>query len=241
MTDSITAIPFSSLLLVFIPVAVVIGLLHAWSLEWKNSIYAICRMLIQLLLIGYFLSYIFESNDASITIGVLSVMVFAASWIALRTIHQKRKQFYQFALVSILIGGGFTLIMVTQFVLKLNPWFMPRYMIPLAGMIFASSMNGVSLGAERFSAEMDRNVSYPKARGIALRAALIPITNSLFAVGLVSLPGMMTGQILSGISPLIAVRYQIMVMCMIFSAVGISTAMFLLLIKPHIAEFMSEK
>lgn len=180
MTDSITAIPFSSLLLVFIPVAVVIGLLHAWSLEWKNSIYAICRMLIQLLLIGYFLSYIFESNDASITIGVLSVMVFAASWIALRTIHQKRKQFYQFALVSILIGGGFTLIMVTQFVLKLNPWFMPRYMIPLAGMIFASSMNGVSLGAERFSAEMDRNVSYPKARGIALRAALIPITNSLF-------------------------------------------------------------
>lgn len=241
MTDSITAIPFSSLLLVFIPVAVVIGLLHAWSLEWKNSIYAIFRMLIQLLLIGYFLSYIFESNDASITIGVLSVMVFAASWIALRTIHQKRKQFYQFALVSILIGGGFTLIMVTQFVLKLNPWFMPRYMIPLAGMIFASSMNGVSLGAERFSAEMDRNVSYPKARGIALRAALIPITNSLFAVGLVSLPGMMTGQILSGISPLIAVRYQIMVMCMIFSAVGISTAMFLLLIKPHIAEFMSEK
>lgn len=240
MNESITTIPFSSLLLVFIPVAIVIGLLHAWSLDWKNTIYAVIRMLIQLLLIGYFLSYIFESNDASITVGVLSVMVFAASWIALGTIKQKRRQFYQYVLLSILVGGGLTLIMVTQFVLKLNPWFMPRYMIPLAGMIFASSMNGVSLAAERLKAEMDRNVSYPKARGIALRAALIPITNSLFAVGLVSLPGMMTGQILSGISPLIAVRYQIMVMCMIFSAVGLSTAMFLLLIKHHVSEFKSE-
>ncbi len=218
MNESITAIPFSNLLLVFIPVAIVLGLLHAWALDWKNSIYAVFRMLIQLLLIGYLLSYIFESNDASITIAVLSVMVFAASWIALGTIQQKRKQFYTLA-----------------------PWFLPRYLIPLAGMIFASSMNGVSLAAERFKAEMDRNVSYPKARGIALRAALIPITNSLFAVGLVSLPGMMTGQILSGISPLIAVRYQIMVMCMIFSAVGLSTAMFLLLIKPYVSEFITEK
>jgi putative ABC transport system permease protein len=83
---------------------------------------------------------------------------------------------------------------------------------------------------------MDRNIDYMTARGIALRAALIPITNSLFAVGLVSLPGMMTGQILSGISPLIAVRYQIMVMCMIFSAVGISTAIFLILIKPQLQQ-----
>ena len=236
MNESITAIPFTSLLLVFIPAAVVIGLLHTWSLEWKNTIYAVIRMLVQLLLIGYFLVYIFESNDAAITVGVLSGMVFAASWIALRTIQQKRRKFYQFALMAILAGGGLTLFLVTQFVLKLNPWFMPRYMIPLAGMIFASSMNGVSLAVVRLQAEMDRNIDYMTARGIALRAALIPITNSLFAVGLVSLPGMMTGQILSGISPLIAVRYQIMVMCMIFSAVGISTAMFLILIKPQLQQ-----
>ena len=188
-------------------------------------------MLVQLLLIGYFLIYIFESNDAAITVGVLSVMVFAASWIALRTIQQKRRKFYQFALMAILTGGGLTLFLVTQFVLKLNPWFMPRYMIPLAGMIFASSMNGVSLAAERLKAEMDRDVDYSKARGIALRAALIPITNSLLAVGLVSLPGTMTGMILSGISPMIAVRYQIMVMCMIFGSTGISSAIYLTLMK----------
>ena len=138
--------------------------------------------------------------------------------------------------MAILTGGGLTLFLVTQFVLKLNPWFMPRYMIPLAGMIFASSMNGVSLAAERLQAEMDRNVEYIQARSIALRAALIPITNSLFAVGLVSLPGMMTGQILSGVSPLIAVRYQIMVMCMIFSAVGLSSALFLIMIKSQLSE-----
>ena len=74
-------------------------------------------------------------------------------------------------------------------------------------------------------------ISFDKARNIAFRASLIPITNSLFAVGLVSIPGMMTGQILSGISPLIAARYQIMVMCMVFGAAGISSACFLALIK----------
>tara|TARA_B100001123_G_C15289570_1_gene1016959 strand:+ start:264 stop:974 length:711 start_codon:yes stop_codon:yes gene_type:complete len=236
MNESITAIPFSSLLLVFIPVAVVIGLIHSWSLDWKNIIYAIIRMVVQLLLIGYFLVYIFESNDTGITVSILSVMVFTASWISLRTIKQKRRKLFQSAITAILIGGGLTLFLVTQFVLKLNPWFMPRYMIPLAGMIFASSMNGVSLAVERLQAEMDRNVEYIQARSIALRAALIPITNSLFAVGLVSLPGMMTGQILSGVSPLIAVRYQIMVMCMIFSAVGLSTVLFLIIIKSQISE-----
>ena len=111
---------------------------------------------------------------------------------------------------------------------------MPRYTVPIAGMIFASSMNGISLAAERLQAEMDRNIDYVSAREISLRAALIPITNSLFAVGLVSLPGMMTGQILSGISPLIAVRYQIMVMCMIFSAVGLSSYLFLVLVRSKI-------
>ena len=125
-------------------------------------------------------------------------------------------------------------MLVTQFVLNLNPWFLPEYMIPLAGMIFASSMNGVSLAAERLHSEIDRGGTYFSSRGIALRTALIPITNSLFAVGLVSLPGMMTGQIISGVSPLIAVRYQIMVMCMLYSAVGISTALFLYLIKSQI-------
>ena len=119
----------------------------------------------------------------------------------------------------------------------MSPWFLPSYMIPLAGMIFANSMNCISLAAERLEAELERNVSFDSARNIAFQAALIPITNSLFAVGLVSLPGMMTGQILSGVSPFIAARYQIMVMCMMFGSAGISSALFLTLSK---SEFLTK-
>ena len=96
-------------------------------------------------------------------------------------------------------------------------------------MIFAGSMNTVSLAAERLQSEYDRGVSYLEARRIALQASMIPITNSLFAVGLVALPGMMTGQILSGVSPLIAAKYQIVVMTMLFGASGISAALYLVL------------
>tara|TARA_A100001037_G_C15150395_1_gene638840 strand:+ start:4901 stop:5617 length:717 start_codon:yes stop_codon:yes gene_type:complete len=234
MAEPITNISLIQLSIIFIPVCLVIRLLYSWSLDWKNAIYAMARMLLQLLLIGYCLTYIFESENAIVTIGILTIMIFAASWIALRIIPLKRHSIYQYVFISIFVGGSLTLMLVTQFVLNLNPWFLPEYMIPLAGMIFASSMNGVSLAAERLHSEIDRGGTYFSSRGIALRTALIPITNSLFAVGLVSLPGMMTGQIISGVSPLIAVRYQIMVMCMLYSAVGISTALFLYLIKSQI-------
>ena len=72
-------------------------------------------------------------------------------------------------------------------------------MIPLAGMIFAATMNSVSLAADRLHAELGRGIDYIHARNLACQAALIPIINSLLAVGLVSLPGMMAGQILSGV------------------------------------------
>lgn len=227
MDEKITFIPFSQLLIIFIPVGMVIFILRSWSLEWINSLYAIGRMLIQLIIIAYFLTFLFSTNNSLITLFILVSMVFIASWIALGTVSKDRINLLKTVFISILFGGGITLFLVTQFVLKLDPWYMPRYMIPIAGMVFASSMNGVSLAAERLKAELDRNISYDKAKSIALKASLIPITNSLFAVGLVSLPGMMTGQILSGISPHIAIRYQMMVMCMIFSAVGLSSYLFL--------------
>ncbi|MBA64927.1 MAG: hypothetical protein CMG55_03905 [Candidatus Marinimicrobia bacterium] len=232
MNELITFIPYSQLLIVFIPVVLVNLILQSWCLKWKNSLYAIGRMIIQLIIIGYFLSYIFSSNNSLFIILILISMVFISSWIALGTVSKDRLRLLKFAFIAIIAGGGLTLLLVTQFVLQLDPWYMPRYMIPIAGMIFASSMNGISLAAERLKAELERHINYEKARAIALKASLIPITNSLFAVGLVSLPGMMTGQILSGISPHIAVRYQIMVMCMIFSAVGLSTFLFLIMNKP---------
>ena len=83
---------------------------------------------------------------------------------------------------SIIIGGGINLFLVTQFVLLLDPWYMPRYMIPLAGMIFSSAMNGVSLAAERLQAEIDKGIKYNYAKRVAFKASLIPVINSLFAV-----------------------------------------------------------
>ena len=123
------------------------------------------------------------------------------------------------------------MMMVVFGVLDLHPWYEPRYLVPIAGMIFANAMNAVSISAERFESEIKREMDYVKARAISYKAALIPIINALFAVGLVSLPGMMTGQILSGVDPLIAVRYQIMVMLMILGSAGISVAIYLLLLK----------
>jgi putative ABC transport system permease protein len=97
-------------------------------------------------------------------------------------------------------------------------------------MIFSNAMNSVSLAGERLYSELGHHEDYARARNAAFQAAMIPLTNSLLAVGLVSLPGMMTGQILAGTSPLIAARYQIIVMCMVFSSGGISAALFLWLI-----------
>lgn len=241
MKESLQSIPLLNLALAFIPVFIVIGIIWKWQLGYKNSIYAVSRMLIQLLLIGYVLTFIFETDSSLVVIGVLSIMLFSSSWIALRTINLPRRVLYAKSFWSISLSGGFILILISQGVLNLKPWYLASYLIPLAGMIFANAMNSVSLAGERLQAELDRNVEFEQARNIAMRASLIPITNSLFAVGLVSLPGMMTGQILSGVSPLIAARYQIMVMCMIFGSAGIASAMFLVLVKPHFMNSQTQK
>lgn len=231
MQSSIQTIPLTNLALAFIPVAIALFILIKWSLNAKSAVYALTRMLGQLLLIGYFLSFIFESESSLVVLLVLSVMVFSSSWIALRTVEKQRLQLFRFALLSVVIGGGSTLVVISQLVLQLKPWFLPHYIIPLAGMIFATSMNSVSLAAERLSSELKRGEEFIEARRSAIEASLIPAINSLLAVGLVSLPGMMTGQILSGVSPLVAVRYQIMVMCMVFAASVICAALFLVLSK----------
>ena len=92
-------------------------------------------------------------------------------------------------------------------------------------------MNTMSLALERLGSELNNHGNYLQARNNAFNASLIPVINTMFAVGIVSLPGMMTGQVLAGISPLIAVRYQILVMCMIFSSCALSTALLLIITK----------
>ena len=229
MDNPITFIPLHRLFFVFVPVLIVIIILNHWSLDWKKPLHATFRMLIQLTLVGYVLRHIFYSEATSLLLIILILMVFVSTYIALGVVKKDRANLFWITILAIAIGGGVNLLIVTKFILVLDPWYQPRYLIPLAGMIFSSAMNGVSLAVERLYAELGRNVTYQDAKGLAMKAALLPITNSLLAVGLVSLPGMMTGQILSGISPLIAVRYQIVVMCMIFSSVGLSSYLFLVL------------
>jgi len=229
MDTALTTISLQGLVITFLPVAIVIGIMYRWSAGAPTAIYASLRMLIQLLLIGYVLVYIFETDQPVIVIAVLGIMLTTASWIAIRPLQNKQPQMYLNSLAAISVGGVLTLALVSQAVVGVEPWFSPRYVVPLAGMIFAGSMNAVSLAGERLQSEYDRGVPYVEARRIALQASLIPITNSLFAVGLVALPGMMTGQILSGVSPLVAAKYQIVVMTMLFGASGISAALYIVL------------
>jgi len=234
MNNTIPIISNQGLVLAFLPTLLAIGIMYRWKANVSTAIHATLRMLVQLLLVGYVLIYIFETDHYGVIIGVLAVMLTVASWISIRHVHEKSRRSYVRALAAISIPSLLVLGLVTEAVIGVEPWFYPRYVVPLAGMIIAGSMNAVGLAAERFQAESARGVDYEDARRTALQTALIPIINSLFAVGLVALPGMMTGQILSGVSPLIAAKYQIVVMTMLFGASGIAAALYLTLQKDQV-------
>ncbi len=222
-------IPILELSIVFIPTIFLLGVMFRWRLKAFIGLYANVRMLLQLLLVGYFLTYIFETNQPVIIVFLIALMIAVSAWIALRSFDAKNVKTYFIFVISIGVPGLILLGLVTQFVLQMQKWFEPSLVVPIAGMIFANSMNTVSLAAERFESEFNRGEDYINARRIALDASLIPQINSLFAVGLVALPGMMTGQILSGVDPIIAVRYQIMVMWMTFGSGGLAAVLYLIL------------
>lgn len=226
MNTSVHAIELSQLVLIFVPALLVIVVMFFLSLRAGNALYAMARMLGQLLLIGYFLTFIFEAENPWVVFAVLTVMIGASSWIALNNSREHRRELFHASLLAIGLSGTLVLLVVVFGVLQPEPWYEPRVLIPLAGMIFANSMTSVSLTAERLQAELAHGDDWKTAVNTALQAGLIPMINSLFAVGLVSLPGMMTGQILAGVSPLIAARYQIMVMCMIFASGGFAIFLF---------------
>jgi len=160
-------------------------------------------------------------------LAVLLVMLCAGAWIALQPLPHRNARLLLLSLAALASCGGGVLFVITQWVMDLPRWYEPRFIIPLAGMVFANAMNTMSLAAERFDEERHRQDDLVKARGVALHAAMIPQINALLAVGLVALPGMMTGQILAGTDPLVAVRYQVMVMCMVFSSGGLAAVAYL--------------
>ena len=229
MDSTLPTIPLARLLIALAPSLLLIAIMGRWKLEALTALYANGRMLVQLLAVGYVLTFVFETDEPLVIAGVIVLMIGVAAWIALRPLHRAGLGLYPRALVAI-SGSGLTMLaIVTQLVLDLPRWFEPSFVVPLAGMIFANTMNTVSLAAERFESERRGGGGVADARSTALGAALIPQINGLLAVGLVSLPGMMTGQILSGIEPLVAVRYQIMVMSMVFGSGGLGAVLYLTL------------
>ena len=242
MTTSVQMISWQGIAWSFVPVAVAVGILLRWSLGPGTALYALARMLVQLLAVGLVLTWIFEADRALPIMAVLVVMITAASWIAMRPLAKKDPRIYARSLTAIAVGGGLTLALVTQLSIGLEPWYDPRYLIPLSGMIFGNSMTGASLAAERLSEEIrsrrdeietalclgaTARQACGEALKNALNAALIPTVNSMAAMGIVFLPGMMTGQILSGTEPMIAVKYQIAIMCVITGSVALTSFLIL--------------
>jgi putative ABC transport system permease protein len=131
---------------------------------------------------------------------------------------------------------GFALL----FIVDVNPWYLPQYFIPLLGMVLGNMLNGVSLGLETFLSSLKEGRSEIETSLLtgassweaalpflqrSIRTGLIPMTNTMMVAGLVSIPGMMTGQLLAGVDPKSAVKYQIVVMFLIFSATALGTVL----------------
>lgn len=222
-----------ALALCLVPVAGVVWIGWAWAKKGAGLIVATLRMLVQLLAVGFVLIFLFENPNPLLGLAIVGVMIVASSSIAVRTVSNDRLAAFWKASLGIGIAGSLVLAFVLYVVLNLgDPAYHPRIMIPLAGMAFSNAMTAITLAAERLERELSIGANFEDARAAAWSAALIPQINALLAVGIVSLPGMMTGQILSGVDPLIAVRYQIVVMAMILQAAGYSVALFLWLSRP---------
>lgn len=212
----------------------------------KELIVGVMRGAAQLLAVAYVLVVLFANPHASTVLLMLSVMLTVAAYTSARRVESAppTSVLWPNTLVAICAGSAFALVPVFAFVVRPSPWFEPRHVVPISGMIVANAMNVVAQVNERLyaSARADRAEleqwlalgATPRqaiARQVraALRAALIPTINGLVTVGFVSLPGMMTGQIVSGIAPEHAIRYQLVIMYQLVVVAAVSGAVAALL------------
>ncbi len=208
----------------------------------KSLVIGAIRALLQLTLIGYVLVWLFNTSRWYFVLGVLLLMTVTATLAATSRQPgglQAQRRLRPICFVSILVGSTLTLVYVGAVVVDVTPWYNPRYLIPLFGMIVGNAMNGAALAAERLQSEMEagraqieaylalgatpQQASAEPARRATV-AAMIPTINALAVVGVVSLPGMMTGQILAGSAPTLAVRYQLVVVFMLTAATALTAA-----------------
>jgi putative ABC transport system permease protein len=219
-------------------VAILVSLRLGLAME-RTLLWATLRTVVQLVAAGYVVHALFALDAPVPVFAVLVVMLGVAGWTGTARQPLSRRALYPVAVASLLLGAGFTVFMVVNVIVGARPWYDPQYMIPLGGMILGNSMNGVALGLERLERELREGrkrvevvlalggspaQATRNAEAQSVRAALTPTLNSMMVVGLVQLPGIMTGQILAGGDPLVAVRYQMLVMFMLLSGVSLSTA-----------------
>lgn len=243
MDKGIIDLSYLDLAVVYGLVLLVIGLARLRGIgQERDMLIASLRMVVQLLALGYVLHLVFAlRSPAPVLLIMLIMAVFSVQAVAAR-VRERMPNFYRVVGVAIFVGCGGATFFFCSLVIGLTPWYDPRYLIPLAGMIIGNSMTGASLAAERLAAEMKerrdeieallclgaspRQAARDAVRS-AYRAALIPSINAMAAMGIVFIPGMMTGQILSGTDPIIAVKYQIAIMCVITGSVAVTSLLIL--------------
>ncbi len=199
----------------------------------KRLALASVRTVVQLLAVGYILRFVFEHASGWLIVAAMVVMIAAAAFAAVGRSSRRVAGSTLLAFVTLVVTALATTLTVTAAVVGVEPWYKPQYVIPLLGMALGNGLTGISLcldtlleslSERRHVIEMELShgaTRWEAAREPihnAVRRGMIPIINSMMVVGIVSLPGMMTGQILAGADPLEAVKYQIVVMFMIAGA-----------------------
>ena len=212
-----------------ISIAMSLGLL-------RSLIIATLRTYIQLIALGFALTWIFTNNSVWIVLGVFLFMILMTAQILLKRVAHKPANLYLPVVSTVFISSITIAFTVTGLIVQVDPWYDPRYFLTMGGMILGNSMNGIALSLERLfddlqkrTAEVNQALAFggnpweaslPSIR-VAIMAGLTPTINSMSAVGLVSIPGMMTGQLLAGADPTQAAKYQIVVMLMISAATAL--------------------
>jgi putative ABC transport system permease protein len=210
----------------------------------KDIFWGVVRTVSQLFLMGFLLKYVFQLNSPGPVLLVYAAMVLFAAQIISGRVKNKEVPYLAPTIVSMFLSYTLVTYIVTAGVIQVEPWYKPSYFLPIGGMVIGNSMNAIALSLERLFGDLraQRDVvemflslgaDYREASGDIFRravsAGMIPSINSMMGVGLVFLPGMMSGQILAGADPLIAVKYQIVVMLMLVGSTALGSFLVTLL------------
>jgi len=222
-------------------------LLLAGALSWtlkldveRRLLIAAARSTVQLLLLGLVLHSIFSTQSPWLIALVMSVMLAVAGYEAWSRQTRRLKGWWGYGTgaLSMLLSSVTIALMSVSVILQPTPWYHPQYLIPLLGMMLGNTMTGIAvamdtLGREAWNrrGEIEARLTLGEIPGAAigdirrasLRAGLIPIINSMTTAGVVSLPGMMTGQILAGGAPFEAAKYQLMILFLIAAGTAIGS------------------